>query len=209
MTPAPTPRYFEVFGDSLAETLFLRNAVLILGGLCLALSVGLVRLAQRPPLVVRVDDLGDPVVFANTPAQSAVTGPEVRNFAEHFTRYLLGWDLYTLDHDVDRALGMMTTGAAGKMIHTLDGMGASSFTKQQSVRTSIQLAEIVVEKDTPEMVRVKLRGTRSYASYSDKDFKKETTFEDTFIARKVARGTKTPWGLLVDDWQESVFKSTP
>ena len=203
------PRYFEVFGDALVETIFLRNAVVLLGGISLVLCVGLVRLSFRPPLVIRVDNIGDPVAFTNTPIQNSVTAPEVRNFADHFTRYLLGWDLYTVDHDVDRALAMMTERAAQKMVHTLDAMGASTFTKGQSVRTSIELAEIVVDKETPDMVRVKLRGTRTYASYSDKELKKETTFEDTFIARKVARSAKTPWGLLVDDWQESIFKSTP
>jgi hypothetical protein len=201
-------RFFEVFGDALTENIFLRNFALILGGTCLFLTIAVMRLANKTPLVIRVDDIGDPVIFTNVKVQNAVTGPEVRNFAEHFTRYLLAWDLYTLTRDVDAALRMMTPAAGQKMIQTLDGMKAEPFTKDHSLRTSIQITEISVEKDTPEIVRVKVRGTRTYASYTDKDFKKETTFEDAFVARKVDR-TKNPWGLLVEEWQESIFRETP
>ena len=202
-------RFFEVFGDALTENIFLRNLVIILAGSCILLTIAVVRLANTPPLVIRVDNIGEPLAFTNIKVQNAVTGPEVRNFAEHFTRYLLAWDLYTQTRDIDTAFRMMTPTAAQKMYQTLNAMNAESFAKEHSLRTTIQIAEIEVEKDTPEIVRVKVRGTRAYSSYSDKDFKKETTFEDTFVARKVDRSLKTPWGLLVDDWQESIFKETP
>src|SRR5271156_1501061 len=92
-------RFFEVFGDALTENLFLRNLVIVLGGSCMLLCVVVVRLSGQPPLVIRVDNSGDPLAFTNVKVQNAVTGPEVRNFAEHFTRYLLAWDLYTQTRD--------------------------------------------------------------------------------------------------------------
>ena len=202
-------RFFEVFGDALTENLFLRNLVIVLGGSCILLCVVVARLAGKPPLVIRVDNIGEPVAFTNMKVQNAVTGPEVRNFAEHFTRYLLAWDLYTQARDIDTAFRMMTPAAAQRMYQKLNAMNAEPFAKEHSVRTKLEVAEISVEKDTPDIVRVKLRGTRTYYSYTDKDFKKETTFEDTFVARKVDRSLTTPWGLLVDDWQESFFKETP
>ena len=202
-------RFFEVFGDALTENIFLRNLAIVLGGGCILLTIAVVRLAGTPPLVIRVDNVGEPVAYTNIKVQNAVTGPEVRNFADHFTRYLLAWDLYTQTRDIDTAFRMMTPTAAQKMYQTLNTMKAESFAKEHSLRTTIQIAEIEVEKDTPEIVRVKVRGTRTGSSYTDKDFKKETTFEDTFVARKVDRSLKTPWGLLVDDWQESIFKETP
>jgi type IV secretory pathway TrbF-like protein len=202
-------RFFEVFGDSLNEIVFLRNLVIILGGGCLLLTIAVARLADKQPLIIRVDNIGEPLAFTNIKVQNAVTGPEVRNFAEHFTRYLLAWDLYTQARDIDTAFRMMTPAAAQKTYQMLNEMKAEPFTKDNSVRTVIQITEIDVEKDTPEIVRVKIRGTRTYSSYIDKEFKKETTFEDTLVARKVDRSLKTPWGLLVDDWQESIFKETP
>lgn len=210
----PTPegqsgrRFFEVFGDALTETIFLRNFVIVLGGAVLVLTITIMRLASKPPLVIRVDNIGDPLIFTNVKTQNSVSGPEVRNFAEHFTKYLLGWDIYTLTREVDTALRMMTPLAAQKMVQRLDSMKAEPFAKEHSVRTAIQIAQIEVEKDTPEIVRVKIRGTRTYSSYNDRDFKKEVTFEDTFVAQKVDR-QKSPWGLLVDDWQESIFRETP
>ena len=202
-------RFFEVFGDTLTENVFLRKLAVVLGGCCILLTIAVVRLADKPPLVIRVDNIGDPVAFTNIKVQNAVTGPEVRNFAEHFTRYLLAWDLYTQARDIDTAFRMMTSDAAQRMYQKLNAMNAEPFAKEHLLRTTLQIAEISVDKDTPDIVRVKVRGTRTYASYVDKTFAKETTFEDTFVARKVDRSLKTPWGLLVDDWQESIFKDTP
>ena len=215
-TKAPTSpeglsgrRFFEVFGDALNENVFLRNLVIILGGGCLLLTIAVARLADKPPLVIRVDNIGEPFAFTNIKVQNAVTGPEVRNFTEHFTRYLLAWDLYTQARDIDTAFRMMTPTAAQKAYQKLNDMNAEPFAKEHSLRTTLQITQIDVEKDTPDIVRVKVRGTRIYSSYTDKEFKKETTFEDTFVAKKVDRTLKTPWGLLVDDWQESIFKETP
>jgi hypothetical protein len=201
-------RFFEVFGDAVSENIFLRNLAVALTGACIIQTFGVLKLTSRPPMVIRVDNIGEPVAYDNVRVQNAVTGPEVRNFAEHFTRYLLGWDCYSLTDDVNRALHMMTLPAAQKMIAKLDGMKAEPWTKDNSVRTSVKITQIEVEKDAPAAVRVKVRGTRTYASYNNKDFHQETTFEDTFVAQKVDRSLKTPWGLLVEEWQESIFKET-
>ena len=213
-TPVPASaksagrRFFEVFGDAVTENIFLRNLAITLAGACIIQTIGILKLTSRPPMVIRVDNIGEPVAYDNVKVHNAVTGPEVRNFAEHFTRDLLGWDSYSLTDDINRALHMMTIPAAQKMISHLDGMKAEPFTKGNSVRTAIKITQIEVEKDAPAAVRVRVRGTRTYASYNNKDFHQETTFEDTFVAQKVDRTLKTPWGLLVDDWQESIFKET-
>ena len=206
--PAPARRFYEVFGDSLAENLFLRNLTVALVGACFIETIGLLRLSSKPPMVIRVDNIGEPVAYDNVKVQNAVTGPEVRNFAEHFTKNLLAWDFYSLTDDINRGLHMMTQPAAMKMIERLDGMKAEPFTKANTLRTTVNISQISVEKDAPSMVRVKVRGTRVYISYNNPNFHQETTFEDTFVAQKVDRTLKTPWGLLVDDFQESIFKET-
>jgi hypothetical protein len=206
---APERRYFEVFGDSLAENVFLRNLVIVLAGACIVLTIATLRLANKPPLVIRVDRLSAPAVFTDARQESVVTAPEVRNFAEHFTRDLLAWDAYTIDDDINRALAMMTPEAAIKMKQRLDGMSAAQRTRENTLRTKIVITEIVVEKDAPRSVRVKVRGTRIAESYDKKDYRKETIFEDTLVGRKVDRSFKTPWGLLVEDWNESIYKETP
>lgn len=206
----PRPRkYFEVFGDALAETIFLRNLTIGLAGACLMLTVALVRLANKPPLVVRVDALHEPVAIPDLEQQAYVTGSEVSNFASHFTRDLMGWDLYSLDEDVNRALAMMTPDAAVRMKQKLDALHATQETKDHSLRTKVLISEISVEKDTPHVVRVKVRGTRVAQSYDDKQYRKETIFEDALLAQKVPRTQKTPWGLLIADWSENIFKETP
>ncbi len=209
MTTAKPRKYYEVFGDALAETIFLRNLTVVLAGACLTLTIALVRVAQKPPLIVRVDSLRAPVAVTDLEQQAAVTGPEVSNFASHFTRDLLGWDLYSLDDDLNRALGMMTQDGAVRMKQRLDGLHVAQQVKDHSLRTRVAISEITVEKDTPHVVRVKVRGTRLAESYDDKQYRKETIFEDTIVAQKVARTRSQPWGLLVADWSENIYKETP
>jgi hypothetical protein len=200
------PRFFEVFGDAVSETLFLRNLTIVLGGGCLVLCIAVLRLASKPPLVIRVSDLSEPVAVTDARHAAYVTAPEVRNFAEHFTRDLLAWDLYTFVDDIDRALAMMTPEAAAKMKSRLDGLGTTAAIRENSLRTAVAITEIEVEKDTPAVVRVKVRGTRTAASYEKKEYRKETSFEDTLVATKVARTAKTPWGLLVAEWSEAIYE---
>lgn len=206
---ARAPKYFEVFGDAVAEILFLRNLAIVLAGFCLVLTIALVRAGSKPPLVVRVDRLSEPVAFPGLGDGSAVTGPEVRNFTEHFTRSLFGWDLYTLDDDINRALAMMTPEAAARMKRYLDGLNVTQKVKTDSLKTKVVVTEIAVEKDTPHAVRIKVRGSRVSTSYENKDLRRETIFEDTLVARKVERTLTTPWGLLVQDWSENTFRETP
>jgi len=209
MSGRASRKYFEVFGDALAETIFLRNLTIALAGACLTLAIALARVAQRPPLVIRVDQLHAPAAIADVEQQAGVTGPEVSNFATHFTRDALGWDLYSLDDDINRALAMMTPDAAVRMKQRLDGLRVAQLVKDHSLRTKVVIAEISVEKDTPHVVRVKVRGTRIAQSYDDKQYRKETIFEDTLVAQKVPRTQAAPWGLLVADWSENIYKETP
>ena len=208
-TAKPPRKYYEVFGDALAETIFLRNVTIALAGACLTLAIALARVAQKPPLVIRVDELHAPAAIADLERQSQVTGPEASNFAAHFTRDALGWDLYSLDDDVNRALAMMTPDAGVRMKQRLDGLHVTQLVKEHSLRTKVVIAEISVEKDTPHVVRLKVRGTRVAQSYADKQYRKETIFEDTLVAQKVSRTEATPWGLLVADWSENIYKETP
>ena len=200
------PRFFEVFGDAVSETLFLRNLTIVLGGACLVLGIAVLRLCSKPPLVIRVSDLSEPLPVTDVRQAAYVTAPEVRNFAEHFTRDLLAWDFYTFVDDIDRALGMMTPEAAAKMKAHLDGLNTASAIRENSLRTKVAITEIEVEKDTPSVVRVKVRGTRTSLSYEKKEYSKETSFEDTLVASKVPRSAKTPWGLLVTEWSEAIYE---
>lgn len=202
------PKYFEVFGDTLAENVFLRNLAVALAGACLVLTVGLVYTSSKPPLVVRVDGLHAPVAIPDLGQTAFVTAPEVSNFAQHFERSLLGWDLYSLDDDIDRALSMMTPEAAGTMKRYLDGLRVTQLVTMHALRTKVVIAQITIEKDEPHAVWVKVRGTRLAQSYDGKAYRTETIFEDSIVAKKVARTMKTPWGLLVADWSENVFNRT-
>lgn len=199
-------KYFEVFGDTVTENLFLRNLVVLLLGLCIFLAIVAARTLNKPPLVIRVDQLGEAAAFSGVKQLTQVTGPEVRNFTEYFVKYLTAWDFYTYDDDLNKALGMATDNAKVRLKEYLDGIHVVDQIKANTLRTKLKISEIVVEKDTPQVVRVSVRGTREASSYENAEYKKETVFENTIIMQKVSRSIKTPWGLLVDDWTEKIFK---
>lgn len=202
------PKFIDVFGDTVREVNFLRNLSIALIGVSMILVIAVVKLVDKAPLVIRVDALRSPMAVSDIDANSAVTAPEVRNFAEHFTRDLLGWDLYTLQDDVERALAMMTPEARRKMEQYLHSVNVRAQVQDDSLRTKVVVEEISVEKDTPHAVRLKVRGSRSAESYQKKEFRRETIFEDTIVAKKTERSLATPWGLLVEEWSENVFKQS-
>lgn len=204
-TPA-TRKFFEVFGDSVAENEFLRNLVVILTGCCLCLVLAVLFVERRPPLVIRVDNLGEPVFFTDAAANNAATPPEIKNFAKFYTQYLLGWDAYTFADDEKHVVEMSTPHAVQEINDALTAMHSRDYITTNKVRTQISLTDVIIDKDTPAAVRIIVRGTRTLHSYADPAFDRDISFEDTIIALKVARSQTTPWGLLVDDWSEKIFK---
>lgn len=201
------PKFFETFGDTVRELVFLRNLSIGLSGAVIVLVIAILKLANKPPVVIRVDDLYRPAAIKDLASNVSVTAPEVRNFAQDFTRDLLGWDLYTLEDDIPRALGMMTPEAAGKMAQYLHNLNVKAQVQQGALRTKVVVQDISVEKDSEHAVRIKVRGSRVAQSYQNKDFHREIVFEDTVVLRKVDRSEATPWGLLVEDWSEAIFKT--
>ena len=70
-------RYYEVFGDIEAQTEFLKLVSLVLLGLLFLALFGAFVLAKRPPVVIRVDEVGKAEAITDLASHNAPSEPEI------------------------------------------------------------------------------------------------------------------------------------
>jgi type IV secretory pathway TrbF-like protein len=204
--PIKERKYFEVFGDSMNWVMFLRSLVIVMAIVIIFLVTMLSRSANKPPLVVAVDKLGNAQAIKDWQNKTAVTLPEIANFTQNFLELWLSWDYYTYLEDFGKAGGMMTEAQQGRAQEYLNVNKVEEQIKAVQSRGKVYITQVDLKKDSKDSVNVAARGYREVYSYTNPDFKKETVFEIEIVAKKVPRSTKTPWGLLVDFYKEDVFK---
>jgi type IV secretory pathway TrbF-like protein len=200
-------KYFEVFGDSLNQIEFFKTLTLLLAGLCFFLLLTLKTTFKKPPLVIRVDQLGETQALRNVKSQSAVSAPEISNFTSYFLQYCTAWNYYTYETDLDRALQMSTQEYQQKLKDLIQNEQITQRIQKDQLKIKLTISEIIVENDTPKFTKVKVKGFREIRSYQNAGLVQEIIFESSLILKKVERTTKTPWGLLADNWSESLYKS--
>jgi len=204
----PTERkYFEIWGDSLKELDFFKTLTIALVGLCIFLTVVTVRALKKMPLVIRVDQLGHATAVENVKSNQVVSEIEIFNFAQHFLQNFIAWNVYTCDDDFEKAFKMMSLECQDKMNTYLTSNNIPTQIKEGKLKIKLNITEMIVEKDSPQFVVLKIKGNREVKSYDDQAMNKTVIFEDTLTLKRLPRSTKTPWGLLVDNWSESIYKS--
>lgn len=199
-------KYFEVFGDTLAQNSFLKHTVLLLVCLLIFMTIIVKTSMVKPPLVIRVDGLGNAEAFKNIKNLQNVTPVEISNFTQYFMQYFTSYNFYTYDEDFTRAFKMMTPACMQKMNDRLTTNQIVESIKNNQFKTKLKIGEIITVKDSPQYINLKVKGTKEIRSYQNSDFYREEIFEDELSIKKVPRTEKTPWGLLVDSWNESLYK---
>jgi type IV secretory pathway TrbF-like protein len=202
----PERKYFEVFGDTLAATRVYQAIIfsLVMGILMLILL--LERQLRRPPLVIRVDSLGRADSVNKMDSTQRASPPEITNFTHYFLHHFTAWDVNIFDEEFERSFGMMTQACRQKMNNYLTMNRIPETIKRDKMKVDLNITEIIISKDTPDFVTLKVKGYREIKSYESVDVHREVIFEDTIVLKRVPRTEKTPWGLLVEDWAESLFK---
>lgn len=200
-------RYFEVFGDVLSENAFLKNALAGLICLCILIGVILLKAVNRPPLIIRMDNIGQPTIIKGWKNQTAITAPEVKNFTRIFLRGFLAWNVYTYDDNFTEVFKMMTPDCQKTLDDYLKTNGIVETIKAEKFNTKLTLSKIEITEDTANVLVVKIKGVRLVTSFEKSDYMKEIVFEDTLTIAKVERSETAPWGMLVDNWKEELFKA--
>lgn len=195
-------RYYEVFGDLEAEAEFLKLTTLLLVTLLFFTLFGAFMLAKRPPVVIRVDQVGRAEAIQDLEANNAPTDYEIFDFAKSFTKRFRELNSYTLANDTAEAWNRMS--ARYQKIADRDLVESGFFARfnQTGLYTRIEFKEETIERDTPEYARVSLIGVRTIVSYNDPSYKESSLFKAELLLKKVPRSREIPWGLLLEDYRE-------
>jgi len=199
-------KYHEIWGNELNQLNFFKKLTLIMAAIVILLLITLKTTLKKPPIVIRVNEVGKAEVLKDIKSLQKLTVPEINNFTQYFLQYFLAHNYYTYDEDFTRAFNMMSPDCRQKLNEYLQANNIINDIKTNQLKTKMQISEIKVEKDSPDYIILKVKGSRDAKSYTTPDYSKETIFEDEITLAKVNRTAEAPWGLLVDSWQESIFK---
>ncbi len=198
-------KYFEIFGDIEAENHFLKILLMALTGILFLVLLGAFTLANRPPVVIRVSEVGKAEAVGNLQVNNAPTEPEILYFTRTFVRRFSEYNAYTLSRDMSEAMNLMTAQYQKTSRHELVESGVLSRVKEAGLNAQIEFKEEKIERETQEYAVVSLIGVRTLLSFKNKDFRESNLFKSEIILRKYPRSTAVPAGLLVEDYREIIL----
>jgi hypothetical protein len=198
-------RYFEVFGDLEAQAEFLKLSNLVLLGVLIAVLLGAFLLAHRPPVVIRVTEVGVAEPIRDFRINNAPSEPEILYFSKSFTRRYTEYNSYTLSRDVTEAFNQMTGRFQKLTNRDLVESGLLTRVREAGLHAAIEFKEEKIERETPEFIRVSLIGVRTIQSYKNPDYKESALFKAELTLKKCPRSMAVPFGLLVEDYHEMIL----
>ena len=199
------PAYYEVWGSMESANRALWAAFWLATTMAILELIVLRVMVCKPPVVIRVDAAGQAMV-ADAGRQPPVSEAEIKNFLMLFERFFTELNCYTYDADFKLAFSMMTPEFQGKANDMLKRSGSVENIKATQGKTVLTLTEMKIVKDTPQVLECHVKGYRQIGSYKQDAPQSEVVFEDNVILKKTPRSEHAPYGVLVQDWSESVFK---
>lgn len=195
-------RYYEVFGDLEAQVEFLKFTSLILFTLLFLAMAGAFLLAKRPPVVIRVTEVGESQPIRDLRSNNAPTEPEIFYFAKSFVKRYAEYNAYTLGRDMAEAMNQMTSGYQKTAQRDLVESGLLAKVREAGLYAQIEFKEETIDRETPDFCRVSLIGVRTLRSYKNQDYKESSLFKAELVLKKFPRSQQIPAGLLVEQYRE-------
>lgn len=205
--PLEKRAYYEVYGDYLVMNQSLKRLCFGMIFVNVLLLFLLKKAVEKPPLVIRVNEVGVAEPVKNVNASSRLTKPEVLNFARLFMRFYLERNYYTWKENLDEAGLMMTpkfrnwTSKGGNLSEAIAEIETNKLTSH------LKFSDIEITRETRDALLLSLKGWQQITSYDDPRYLKETVFEVELGLKKVPRTMDTPYGLLVDSYKQTDFKN--
>lgn len=195
-------KYYEVFGDLEAQAEFLKLTSLALLVLLFFTLFGAFLLAKRPPVVIRVDQVGKAEPIRDLDLHNAPTEPEILYFSKDFVKRYAEYNAYTLARDMAEAMNQMTARYQKVAERELVESGLLAKVEEAGLHARIEFKEEAIERETPEYLRVSLIGVRTIMSYKNSDYRESSLFKSELVLKKFPRSKAIPWGLLVEQYRE-------
>lgn len=195
-------RYYEVFGDLEAEVEFLKLTSLILLAFLFFALAGAFILAKRPPVVIRVTEVGEAQAIKDMRTNNAPTEPEIIYFSKSFVKRYAEYNAYTLARDMSEAMNQMTSAYQKTAERELLESGLLAKVREAGLHAQIEFKEEAIERETPEYCRVSLIGVRTIRNYKNPDYRESSLFKSELVLKKFPRSSEVPSGLLVEQYRE-------
>ncbi len=202
----PKRKYYEVFGDYVNRVNFQQTLIVVLVCIIVFLIILLSQAMKKTPIVIRVDSLGQAEAFENVKSYQNITKPELVNFTNNFVMYYTSYNFYSIKDDFRHAGKMMTENMFNKANSIVISNNIIENVQNKQLKTETKITHINVLKDTPDFVAVKVKGTRFISSYNNTEYKAEESFDIELSIKKVKRTMDAPYGLLVDNFSEELYK---
>ena len=195
-------RYYEVFGDLESQLEFLKLASLVLLCLLFFAIFGAFVLAKRPPVVIRVDEVGKAEAISDIAAHNAPSGPEILYFTRTFVKRYAEYNAYTVSRDMAEAWNLMSARFQSAAKRNLIESGILARIEEAKLCAALEFKEEKIERETPEHVLVSLVWVRTLKSYKDSDYRDASLLKSELVLKKIPRSFPAPSGLLVEDYKE-------
>ena len=191
--------FYEIWGDLEAQNTALK-VVIILMSLITTISLFTAFYtykANRIPLVIRVNSVGDAKVLRNLPFNNKTGMGEIVYFSKSFVREFTGFNSIMIKTELSRALNKMS-GTYGKK--TLDMIIRSKFIhkmEKAGITSKIKFKKIKLIRQTVNHDELKLYIVRTVISNSDTSIKNSAAYEDKLIHKRIKGSVQFPFGLEV------------
>ena len=191
--------FYEIWGDLEAQNTTLKIIIVLMSLITLAslLTAFYTYKADRIPVVIRVNSVGNAKVLKNLPFNNKTGMGEIVYFSKSFVREFTGFNSIMIKTELSSALNKMSE-AYGKK--TLRAVIRSRFVQKMEkadITSKIKFKKINLIKQTVNHDELKLYVIRTVISNSDTSVKNETAYEDKLILKRVKRSVQYPFGLEV------------
>jgi hypothetical protein len=173
--------------------------------LLVVMSVAFVKASTKPPVVIRVDEIGNAAAISDYATNNAVSEVEVHAFAKDFVESIVDVNSYTISRDLARSLNMMTRQFQDAHRKKLaDGQYVAKIRKA-NIQREMQIDRLAITARSPEGFELDVRGILSTSPLADTTAPKDRSgLVGQLYIVLVPRSELTPHGLLVSNfhWRE-------
>ena len=199
-------KFYEVWGNLEAQNNTLK---LILLALIFVLTVTLFLSffgMRKPPVVIRVNDVGKAEAIQDVTANNAVSKPELFYFTKLFIQKFTAYNSYTLATDLSEAFSLMTKDYQKMAKKEVIDSNLVSKIAQAFLYASVEIRDTKIEREDSKYAVLSFIGLRKILSYQNPGLKEESLFKGDIILKKVNRSMANPHGLLVEEYREVLVK---
>lgn len=195
----------ELWGYWISHAEMLRWVTALLVVALVVLSIAVLVAVRKPPIVIRVDDVGNAVPINDLPTNNEPSDVEITAFAKDFLRAYLELNSLTIQKDLARALNMMTKKYQAAHLRELKAENFLQKIIKANIQTQLELKQIAITSKSSDRAYLDIRAITSTTPLEDPH---ATPTRHGLIAKLtlvlVPRTERTPNGLLVEDYRQQI-----